>query len=604
MINHNEKEIIHFSVLGKNRKTGEITLSVRKEAGLLESLRKDTCSARIEKLRKKLILFKNDAEQIQLQKECLPKICAGCKLQRTSDSVKIKDYNGIVTLNVHLKADLVPLVKEQLTLLPQTRAVFIGYDGESLVILLRFKRPDGTLPTKGLDIKHFHATAFQLARQYISPYLPAGTESPKEILPEATFLQTLDSKLFYNPDAVPILIRQSHEITTIVPRSANTGSEKLRSNMMEQHQFIQQHYDIRYNMIKETLEYRCRNKKENSFRQLDTIEQNSISLDMLQAGIQIWDRDTRRYLYSNRIEKYNPITDYLNNTGKWDGQHRIKMLSDCVKCDNPHWALLFRRWFLCMVANWKEEPAYANCTSPLLIGKQGFRKSTFCRILLPPELRFGFTDRLDLENKRTAEMYLSRFLLINLDEFDQIGVRHQAFLKHLLQKASSSIRKPYSPVISETRRYASFIGTSNVRQLLYDTSGSRRFLCIEVKEKIDIPADIDYRQLYAEALHAIDKGERFWFNREEEALLQKGNRLFEADYKYGQLFWARYRRPEHPGEGIFLSCTQLLQSICQPQEFSKLSNGHIAAFGRQIQKWQLEKKHSEAGTLYKVVEIR
>lgn len=79
MINHNEKEIIHFSVLGKNRKTGEITLSVRKEAGLLESLRKDTCSARIEKLRKKLALFKNDAEQIQLQKECLPKICAGCK---------------------------------------------------------------------------------------------------------------------------------------------------------------------------------------------------------------------------------------------------------------------------------------------------------------------------------------------------------------------------------------------------------------------------------------------------------------------------------------------------------------------------------------------
>ena len=56
----------------------------------------------------------------------------------------------------------------------------------------------------------------------------------------------------------------------------------------------------------------------------------------------------------------------------------------------------------------------ANSTSPLLVGAQGFRKSTYCRIILPPELRFGYTDSLDFRNKRDAEMYLGRFMLINL----------------------------------------------------------------------------------------------------------------------------------------------------------------------------------------------
>ncbi|MGG6498919.1 UNVERIFIED_CONTAM: helicase, partial [Bacteroidetes bacterium 56_B9] len=80
-------------------------------------------------------------------------------------------------------------------------------------------------------------------------------------------------------------------------------------------------------------------------------------------------------------------------------------------------------------------------------------------ILLPPELRFGYTDSIDFKSKQDAERSLGRFFLINIDEFDQISVNQQGFLKHLLQKPVANLRKPYGTAIQEIRRYASFIAT-------------------------------------------------------------------------------------------------------------------------------------------------
>ena len=70
------------------------------------------------------------------------------------------------------------------------------------------------------------------------------------------------------------------------------------------------------------------------------------------------------------------------------------------------------------------------------------------------------------------------------------------------------------------RRYASFIGTSNQKDLLTDPSGSRRFICIEVTAPINTNVTINYRQLYAQAMEAIYKGERYWLDDEDEQILK------------------------------------------------------------------------------------
>ena len=66
-------------------------------------------------------------------------------------------------------------------------------------------------------------------------------------------------------------------------------------------------------------------------------------------------------------------------------------------------------------------------------------------------------------------------------------------------------RRPNASAVESLRRYASFIGTSNHKDLLTDTSGSRRFIGVEVTGVIDVVRPIDYEQLYAQAMTALYK---------------------------------------------------------------------------------------------------
>lgn len=305
-------------------------------------------------------------------------------------------------------------------------------------------------------------------------------------------------------------------------RKSSLNRDQENALLLEE--FMKRRYEFRYNTVLDDVEYRQRDSIHFYFKPLDKRVRNSIAISALKEGISAWDRDVDRFLNSEFVPLYNPIEEYLYDTGHWDGKDRIRALADLVPCANPHWQELFYRWFLSMVAHWRGlDKQHGNCTSPLLVGAQGYRKSTFCRLLLPPELRFGYTDSLNFQSRQEAERYLGRFLLINIDEFDQISVNQQAFLKHLLQKPAANLRKPYGNAIREVRRYASFIGTSNRKDLLTDPTGSRRFICIEVTAPIRTNLSVNYKQLYAQAMDALRRGERYWLNDEDEAVLKQSN---------------------------------------------------------------------------------
>lgn len=369
-------------------------------------------------------------------------------------------------------------------------------------------------------------------------------------------------------------------------------------------EFMNRRYEFRFNQLLDDLEYRQRDSIHFYFRPVDQRARSSVAMDALQEGLRVWDRDVNRYLTSNRIPLYNPIDDYLFSTGRWDGKDRIRALADLVPCNNPHWRELFYRWFLSTVAHWRGlDQMHANSTSPLLVGAQGFRKSTFCRIILPPELRFGYTDSLDFKSKRDAEMYLGRFLLINIDEFDQVSVNQQGFLKHLLQKPVANLRKPHGSTIQEIRRYASFIGTSNHKDLLSDATGSRRFICIEVTAPIRTNVTINYHQLYAQAMDAITRGERYWFDDTDEAILKETNQEFEQISPLEQLFFCHFRAPLTGEQGEYLSPMQILEYLYSQTNINKLKNSNISVFGRILRKCRLEAKRTCKGIVYHVVKL-
>lgn len=375
--------------------------------------------------------------------------------------------------------------------------------------------------------------------------------------------------------------------------------EQLQALKTEE--FMERRYDFRFNTMTGAPEYRERNTFCFEYRPVTDRVMNSVALNAQKEGLQLWDRDVRRYIHSDRIRDYAPIEDYLSRLPAWDGKDRIRPLAARVPCDNPHWEQLFYRWFLSMVAHWQgRDRQHGNSVSPLLVGGQGCGKSTFCFNLLPPELHVYYTDSIDFSKKRDAELYLTRFGLINMDEFDQVSEKHQGFLKHLLQKPVVNLRKPYATQVEAVRRYASFIATSNHVDLLSDPSGSRRFICIEVKGMIDNVQPVEYEQLYAQAVAALERGERYWLTHEEEQVQMRVNEEFRQRPLYEDLFYRFYRPASNKEEGVKMSAGEIYLSIQQASGL-KLPQGQVAHFGRFLKRMDLPVSVSSRGRLYWVV---
>ncbi len=366
-------------------------------------------------------------------------------------------------------------------------------------------------------------------------------------------------------------------------------------------EFMNRRYIFRFNSQKGVTEYMERHALFYEFRPLTDRVMNTIALEAMQEGINLWDKDVKRWVNSHRVPVYAPVEDYLFCLPRWEGRDHIRKMAARVPCGNSRWPDLFYRWFLSMVAHWSRRlTTYANATSPLLVGGQGTGKSTFCRQLLPPELREYYTDSIDFGRKRDAELFLNRFALINMDEFDQITPSQQGFLKHILQKPVVNTRKPNQSAVTELRRYASFIATSNHADLLTDTSGSRRFIGVAVTGKIDNHTPVNYQQLYAQAVYALRRDVRYWFTPEEEAELTRANREFEKPDILEQLFLHYYRVAEEGEPCEVLSPMEILTAIRRKSRMV-LPPGKLTYFGRLLKKLGARSKRSARGTLYFVI---
>ena len=397
------------------------------------------------------------------------------------------------------------------------------------------------------------------------------------------------------------LIRNVYEECEGFGKKNSLGKEQLLA--MQTEEFMKRRYEFRYSAQIGEVEYRERNSFRFYFNPIDKRILNSIALDAQAEGIPLWDRDINRYIYSNRVPVFNPLEDFLYHLPGWDGKDRIRKLAQTVPCGNPHWVELFHRCSLNMGVHWRgTEKMHANNASPLLVGAQGTRKSTFCRSLIPPAIRVYYTDSIDFSQKKDAELYLNRFALINIDEFDQISATQQGFLKHILQKPIVNIRKPHATAVLELRRYASFIATSNQKDLLPDPTGSRRFICIEVLGTIDTNRAVDYEQLYAQAMYELDHGERYWFDPAEERIMTESNREFEQVSLEEQLFYRYFRAAKEEDVGEWLSPAEILDVVGRNSAIP-LSNKRVSVFGRVLRKHEIPSKRTKHGSGYHVVRL-
>lgn len=356
--------------------------------------------------------------------------------------------------------------------------------------------------------------------------------------------------------------KKYYQRKNMVHPTKNIPAETLL--MMKIDIFLTSNYDLRKNVMRGVAEYRVRTGHGFGFRDLTTEARNSITINALSQGIKCWDKDIMRYVNSNDIPLYYPMDDFLEHLPKWDGKDRVEALARRVKTDYEDWPHLFHIWMRSMVAMWEGKGQLTgNALVPLLIGRQGCGKTSFCRILLPWDQREYYNDRINFKNEHDLNLGLTSFALINLDEFDKITQRQQVVLKYLVSTSDVKYRPPYGTAYSSHRRYASFIGTTNEPMPLTDPTGSRRFVCVTVEGDIDFETPVEYEQLYAQLKYEVEEQrERYFLTKEEEAALMQHNLRYQQVNGLGEMLLSLFEKPEgtskqHPENGYWLSVKDL-----------------------------------------------
>ena len=314
--------------------------------------------------------------------------------------------------------------------------------------------------------------------------------------------------------------------------------------------FLNENFDMRKNLLTGVAEYREKFSEDQTFKPLSEEARNTMTLRATELGLKSWDRDVNRFIDSTRIEQFDPVNTWLDKLPAWDGHDYIADLAARVPTAQPHWEKYLRMWLVGMVAQWRESDKQltGNALTPLLIGRQGCGKTRFCKILLPPELRDYYNDKINFKNEFDLNIALTSFALINIDEFDKTTSSQQIVLKYLLSSADVKFRPPYGKTIKQYRRYTSFIGTTNQQKPLVDPTGSRRFACIGVTGNINFNDDLNHLQLFAQALHLFNKGERYWLEDDEIKTLIKENESYQRMNDLVEMIGETFRKPKE-GEG-------------------------------------------------------
>ena len=530
--------------------------------------------------------------------------------KEANDCLKLKTVNGILLLTFDdiFEAEDMATLKRSASLMPSTFAVIEGADGTSAHVLVRYTDIDGEIPQNEEDAEELYRMA---AKQIVPLY---QTLIKEELQPTShslkdNFLMTLDAHPYYNAQAIPMKIdhhvrkqemikggvKEVKKFPTpdLVGWETDDGEiEKSKvgvqpttaDNIMNMMVFLRDRYDFRYNVLMKYTEYKTKGSW-HDFAPVDPRVQKRMTLDVQLADIRVSIKDVRNFLESDYIANYDPIDEYLFQCeGKWDGKDHIRALARTVPTANPHWADWFYIWYLGMVDQWRgiNHRLYGNSVAPLLISKQGFNKSTFCRRLIPQELQWGYTDNLVLSEKRQVYQAMAQTLLINLDEFNQISPQvQQGFLKNLIQLPNVKMKRPYGGHVEEFPRLASFIATSNMDDILTDPSGNRRFIGVELTGPIDVSVKPNYVQLFAQAMAAIRAGEKTYFDSVETALLMQSNRQFEVVPPIEQYFQMCFDLVEDESQGKYMSAAEIFDYL-KKRIGSSLKIDSLMSFGRKL----------------------
>ncbi|WP_213076154.1 VapE domain-containing protein [Escherichia coli] len=265
---------------------------------------------------------------------------------------------------------------------------------------------------------------------------------------------------------------------------------------------------------------------------------------------------------------YNPVRDFINQR-EWDGRSRFADLLNTISTPDDYsrdlLAMLVRRWLLSAVAAAYLEAGFWSKGVLVFQGEQSLGKTAWFKALLPPDnrnlVKVGAT--IDPGNKDSVASAISHWL-VELGELDATFRKADiAKLKAFISQDRDDLRRPYDRLESKYQRRTVFFASVNPKHFLADDTGNVRWWTIPVTA-VNYEHGIDTQQLWAEVLSWFEAGERWWLDRDEEAMLEVVNEQHGQTDPIEEMILARFDwNSDRLAAYIEMTATDVLLSIGQ-----------------------------------------
>ncbi len=371
--------------------------------------------------------------------------------------------------------------------------------------------------------------------------------------------------------------------------------------------FLDENYEFRRNVLSGKTEVRKLSDDADDWSILTAEALNSIVRKAKKEGLDEKSprTDIEEYIGSDAVKDYDPIKDYLEHLPAWDGQNHVAGLFNRIPGLTSEQLKWCSTWLRSAVAHWiGMDMLHGNECVPVLIGAQGCGKSTFAVRLLPPELRVYFLDHINFGNKFDSDMALTHNLLVNIDEFANMGPSQQGKLKQILSRVKVNGRPIFGKSQEDRKRYASFLATTNDEHPLCDPTGSRRYLCLKVPKGmfIDNETPIDYQQLYAQLLYELQVQQiPYWFTNDEVARIQEVNQPYFKHVDLESMIANCFRLPSDNEQGRWMLCKDVINDL--QQQYPMLEGGMYTSvkIGKILKFMGFDTQHSKHGQKYLLI---
>jgi len=331
----------------------------------------------------------------------------------------------------------------------------------------------------------------------------------------------------------------ANQLDEVESNEQKTESKSSRMNkVIEIQDFLNQHYNFRYNVISERIEFKAISATR--WIPFSDRSRNNILIELKLFGIARPSEDLDTIIMSDFTPEYNAPKKYFEELEPVDNG-MLKLFFDTITIDNQYeieyetMYLLFKKYMIasyyCMIGERK------NDVMLMLLGKQGTYKTSWLNNICPVPLKdYLKTGHIDLYNKEYKNNMCDKVFYNIDDQMEIIMGKEFNSLKAIISSDIETNRKAYARFESTRKRIVNFMGSVNNPKFLRDVE-NRRYLCIPITKINDDYRNLDIDQVWQNVLfEATDFKNKYIFDFDDRVKINGINQKFVALSEEEEMF--------------------------------------------------------------------